>query len=49
MEINKKDAQEVKDAVNGQTQYTATLSDRLQQQMEEVGKKVKGVLDIITP
>ena len=31
VETNRKDAQVVKDAVDGQTQYTATLSDRLQQ------------------
>ena len=49
MENNIKDAQEVKEAVNSQTQYTTSLSDCLQQQVEEVGKKVKGVLDIITP
>ena len=49
VEDNRKDAQEVKIAVDSQTQFTTSLSDCLQQQVEEVGKKVKGVLDIITP
>ena len=49
MEIGRKDAQVVKEAIDGQAQTIATLRDHLQQQVEEVGKKVKGVLDIITP
>ena len=39
----------MKHVVDDQTHCTVSLSDRLQQQVEEVGKKVKGVLDIIMP